>query len=900
MYFQMKRVRSLFFTPPLPPPAVEESFLLPVLAVNPVTLVPRETERGMFRKASKRNFRRRKSESSGEEDGPGPHQAACAAAQRLRRNRGLACTSKGAPAPGSPARACSSSSASESEEAAETRIECPRKEAERGVGIRDNSLLSFGCEKEAGEEEFQVKKTVNTILFAPHWKKEKQSDIVKDEVAPKVDEKARQDFIPSKIQKNNSLEEETMDGHTEIEEEFVSGVDESNTFGLAQYKMRSGGIPDSRYIQAARKERQMARTRGDFIPLHSLPRDDTSVPDEELLLSDDEFDDHEKQIDFTKTLKTQRQKMAEEIGLNESDNESLNVGEDDDDEQKLWEQQQIKRVKVFLSPFTETAHQLNTLIENKMLDNLKNLPAVNLEMVKKRLLNKLESLQEVHRSHHREREKIQESAESSQCAIEHLEAASDSGLRYRFYQEMRTYIKNLVNCFNEKIHLINELESEMHHLLQDQARKLLQCRQDDVQDESSDIWQLSNKGDVSSWSKDSTKTKQEHSKKREAKRAQREHLRKAAGKEADHHYGMSSDDEVSPVDLSEFHAKQDRILEESRKIFEDVHEDFCSVDNIFTKFRLWREKFPDSYHDAYIGLCLQKILNPLIRMQLIGWNPLKHDCSYLFEMPWISALEVYCHVEDEELNKRDKSDAMLLLTVIEKTVISKIEGFVIHVWDPLSSSQTQSLVQICRKLDEEYDVFKDEQSKATQALRKCIIMRITMSVEEDIFIPLYPKSVLEDRSSIHSQFQERQFWSAVKLLGNILLWDGLLPEQILQDLSLDKLLNRYILLILQTSPPNAESIEKCEKIIECFPKCWFENVQGRSSIPQLEKLCKYLVQSIRRLYENDATTQNTDNNGREAIKEMLKMLVLIHALEQTETIINECKLEDLKWICPRK
>lgn len=75
----------------------------------------------------------------------------------------------------------------------------------------------------------------------------------------------------------------------------------------------AGEIPDARCIQAARKKRQRARAQADFIPLHSA-RDDTSVPDEESPISDDDLDDHEKRIDFTKALKTQRQKMAEDIG----------------------------------------------------------------------------------------------------------------------------------------------------------------------------------------------------------------------------------------------------------------------------------------------------------------------------------------------------------------------------------------------------------------------------------------------------------------------------------------------------------------------------------------------------------------------------------------------------------
>lgn len=71
----------------------------------------------------------------------------------------------------------------------------------------------------------------------------------------------------------------------------------------------------------------------------------------------------------------------------------------------------------------------------------------------------------------------------------------------------------------------------------------------------------------------------------------------------------------------------DNILEESRKIFEDVHEDFCDIRKILLKFQEWKEKFPDSYGDAYISFCLPKLLNPLIRVQLINWSPLEVGVS---------------------------------------------------------------------------------------------------------------------------------------------------------------------------------------------------------------------------------------------------------------------------------
>ncbi|XP_007901492.2 intron Large complex component GCFC2 isoform X1 [Callorhinchus milii] len=706
-----------------------------------------------------------------------------------------------------------------------------------------------------------------------------------------------------KVQRRPSSDEEAEETSTESEEEFKSTVHEDtrivkDSSGLG--KLQPGEIPDTKYIQAARKRRETARKRADFIPLDSLAKDDSSmspVRDDDPI-NDDELDDHERRIDFTEGLKTQRQRMAEEIGVNESDESFEGEYEDEEeDDQKLWEEQQIKRVNIsqLAGRDVDTEPRRNM---RRMLNTLESLPPIRLETVKKQLTNRLESLQEVYRSHQREHEKIQSSTESSMNTIEQLEDASDTNRRYKFYREMGTYVQNLTNCLSEKILLINELESAMHHLLRQQATRLLQRRQEDVQDESTSIQQLSNKANGNTQSHaDCIEEKQCRIERRMTQRAQRQQRRKVTGKEADHRDGMSSDDEVPPDDLIDFNEKKDQILTESKTIFEDVHEDYCSADRILAKFGFWRHNFPASYYDAYIGLSLPKILNPLIRAQLIAWNPLEAGCSDLVGMPWVSAVEQFCHDEAEEYQRKENSDMKLLSTVIEKTIVPKIEGFIIHVWDPLSSSQTQNFVQLCAELKEEFAVFKDE-SKATQMLSKSIIMRIRISVEEDVFIPLYSKSVLEDRTSAHSVFQERQFWSAVKLLGNIFQWDGLLPEQVLQEVGLDKLLNRYILLALQMSLPGPDNIEKCKKVINCFPPHWFEELKTQQTLPQLESLCRYLLQSIRAAYKNGGQSEESSSN-RKAIEEMVKMLAQISAVDHTKRIIDECKLEDLKSILER-
>lgn len=67
----------------------------------------------------------------------------------------------------------------------------------------------------------------------------------------------------------------------------------------------------------------------------------------------------------------------------------------------------------------------------------------------------------------------------------------------------------------------------------------------------------------------------------------------------------------------------DNILKECQGIFTDVQDDFSDVKQILSRFNEWRVSFPDTYTNAYISLCLPKLLAPLIRHQLIGWNPLK-------------------------------------------------------------------------------------------------------------------------------------------------------------------------------------------------------------------------------------------------------------------------------------
>lgn len=73
-----------------------------------------------------------------------------------------------------------------------------------------------------------------------------------------------------------------------------------------------------------------------------------------------------------------------------------------------------------------------------------------------------------------------------------------------------------------------------------------------------------------------------------------------------------------------------------------------------------------------------------------------------------------------------------------------------------------------------------------------------------------PHRQLENPSSLHLQFYQCQFWKAVKLFSNILLWQGVLPggDASIVGLAVDGLLNRYLLLALQNLPPSVKAVDK--------------------------------------------------------------------------------------------
>ncbi|XP_057677213.1 PAX3- and PAX7-binding protein 1 [Corythoichthys intestinalis] len=829
------------------------------------------------------------------------------------------------------------------------------KDNATALGPTKGSLLSFDDEEEEeGPDVFRVKKSNHSKKIVKQLKKEYKEDlekcgVVKTEAAPQPFVTVKEEVV---IKVENEVGEEEMDVDSADEQKedakgsqgqrSSSGNNTGATFNTLSSlsTLRPGEIPDAAFIHAARKRRQLARELGGDAPLVETETPKKRLAQEDQDGSDDE-DGEEKRIRFSGVRnKTQRQKIAEEIGIEGSDDEALDGGHDE--EVSRWEQEQIRKgISIPQVQPEETPAYYQNSYETQPYGSGYNMPftygvmpqqagkppgptdgaaahfglsvsdlaPVSIDLVKKRLQDRLGHMRIGHKANLNRYTEIQEDLASSESAILQLDGSSnDNADQYQFLQEMRGYVGDLLECFGEKVPVVEELEAAMHQLLRQRASRLVQRRQDDIKDESAEFASLSNKAvmapSLDSFGRDRTlyqeSSRQRRIAEREARRARRRQAREQNGKWAEHKEGLSSDDEETSTDITGFDTEHDRITRECKKVFEDVLEDFHSLDYIKSQFEVWRRDYAECYKDAYIGLCLPKLFSPLVRLELIAWNPLEAQCANFEYMLWFESLLFYGFKENSKLQKGD-SDIGLLPAIVEKVILTKLTVLSEQVWDPLSNSQTTRLVGFIRRLMKGYPTVLHGDNQYTRELLKTVVLRVRRTLDEDVFQPLYPKNLLENKNGGPYLFYQRQFWTCVKLLRNILQLEGIVSTSCLKDLALDSTLNRYILSALQTTDASEDNVLKSQKVVYCLPTQWFAGLKGQQTLPQLEPLCRYLVHLANSLYRSSLGASDIERRiTKDHVKEVIKMLVHVKAVDHIISVAAEQGIKDIKSLLETK
>ncbi|XP_034937279.1 PAX3- and PAX7-binding protein 1 isoform X2 [Chelonus insularis] len=611
--------------------------------------------------------------------------------------------------------------------------------------------------------------------------------------------------------------------------------------------LESGCIPDAAMIHAARKKRQKARELGtDFIPIEEITEDKGKS---RLIREDDHdrSDDDESQDRIDMSINTEaRDKekrreafLASQVPIKLSDDESEHGNEEEE-----WEAQQIRKgvtgAQIAAAQQDSIMQQQYTMGMNS--GQLVGGTGVPLEMVLmpapppppciqppdptkivaispqeiiEKMRTRVSSLIQVHRKYQQDHVQLEDELKQT------LKELDEGGLRapqlaqrFRYYQELRGYVTDLVECLDEKLPMVIGLEKRWLDLYGERASELMERRRQDTRDQAEEISSAARGQTARRGPEDDARVRR--ATEREGRRARRRRARELISNIPKHIDGMSSDDEVTEQQNLAFKQAKEEIDDESKEVFSDVMDDFCTIRGILSKLESWRETDMEAYTEAYVSLCIPKIISPIVRLHLITWNPLMESTD-LERTKWYNSLLLYAldQKESEESLKSDP-DVRLIPLAMEKVVIPKLTLIVEKIWDPMSTSQTLRLVGTVRRLVMDYPNL-NETSKPLQSLFNAILDKIKSAVENDVFIPIFPKQILDPK---HIFFQ-RQFTMAVKLLRNLLSWQGLLGDAQLKNLALSSLLNRYLLAGLRVSPP-IDALSKANVIMSTLPRAWLQ------------------------------------------------------------------------------
>ncbi|KAI6242430.1 T-SNARE coiled-coil-like proteiny domain-containing protein [Aphelenchoides fujianensis] len=237
-------------------------------------------------------------------------------------------------------------------------------------------------------------------------------------------------------------------------------------------------------------------------------------------------------------------------------------------------------------------------------------------------------------------------ADNRESIAKMTEANARLERNFQLFQEIRFFVSNVLNCLNEKVPEINEIETAMFELWRTRADDLARRRAEF-----------------------------------------RTPRRFGHGHRAQGGWDDAAEESVLPQTFGDSTAK---ILERAATIFEDTANEYCDVGLIVRRFVDWQQTDPQSFADAFIAECLPKILGPFVRIDLLDWNPLLPKKGELSSMLWYQEI-LRLGFNNEGIDPNDPFVVNLIPDCVEKIVLPKLTKLVAEQWDPHSSAQTERL-----------------------------------------------------------------------------------------------------------------------------------------------------------------------------------------------------------------
>ncbi|KAI1307876.1 hypothetical protein EDD11_004378 [Mortierella claussenii] len=723
-----------------------------------------------------------------------------------------------------------------------------------------STALSFGDEEQDAEDTFKVKKSSASRRLALNKGTKEDEDL------------DRQPTIASRatIGNSTSYSKEALE---ELRRSTLSTTPSSHSHGASSESLTEekfptllGGptiIPDAHAIHLAKKKREQMRLRNDqeeeeFISLAGGD-DDTITEEKNTRLvreEDDEMDDGEADLENVLgdklALGSKAERRAQKIKRDARKELIDNMDEDEEDEQETreWEMQQIRNAGVVKKGAKKNRSE-GPIQKGVTFPTVTQIP--NIANVRKRLQGHLDNLRNLHSQHTKQLDQIRrEEADIMLRAAESDDAMTKAGARYTFFQELRSYCRNLAAFFEEKFPELETIEQEYRSMLSDRTKLVVERRVLDLKDDLADFANVVDDDEriIKATRKDEPSEVDEFGrsvgvdphaarKRRRSERVRRHIQRRHArtdveadgfsqtAKDAESHEGLSTDDELGAGDERELGEAVTELEERRVNIFKEVGPEFRSIEAVKKHFQAWKTVYPSDYNKAYGGLLLPLVFDFFVRQETCLWNPLRVRQDFS-EQSWHGAVSTYMiapksssHMYSDSESDRDDDeeedmDKDLMSKVVAKSLCPKITQFISAGGvDLYSSRQTRCLKAIVDQLLDYVDKKDSKMEQLLKATQQAILM--TAETHRNQFIeaaqPLTPRHIL---TSEGQEARERYLWKTIGLFRNLMQLRRFVPAGAVDTHVVDGLLHDCILRLLEGD--DKDSVAKYQTIFQALPQ----------------------------------------------------------------------------------
>ncbi|KAK3825829.1 MAG: nineteen complex-related protein 2-domain-containing protein [Benniella sp.] len=726
---------------------------------------------------------------------------------------------------------------------AETTAVTPKKVKKKTT----STVLSFGDEEQGSEDAFKVKKSAASRRLILN---KGRDDAISDQ--PTITSRAT-------VGNSTSYSKEALE---ELRKSTLSTTPSSRHHGASENAFEETPqiprgattiIPDAQTIHLAKKKREQMRLRNDleeeeFVSL--IGGDDNTiveVKDTRLVREeDDDMDDGEADLEKVMgdklELGAKAQRQAEKLKRN-ARKELIDMDEDEEDQEETreWEMQQIRNAGI-VNAGSKSKSRSTPEHRGVIFPAVTQIP--NIAKVRSRIHGYLENLKEQHSQHTKQLEQIRrEEAEIILRSADAEEAMTNASLRYTFFQELRSYCRNLAAFFEAKFPELEAIEQEYRSMLSDRTKLVVERRRLDLED---DLAEFANVVDDESAGKgrkddvppevdefgrsvgvDPLAVRKRRRAERERRRTQRQQSKQSqhleGSKEVKDHEGLETDDELGAGDEREL---GDAVMElENRRttIFQEVGSEFRSIEAVKKHFQAWKTNYPEDYNKAYGGLLLPLVFDFFVRQETCLWNPLRVERD-ISEQSWHRTVSAYAIVHpsnnahsDSEDDREDAEDMdkELMSKVVAKSVCPKITQFIAAGGvDLYSARQTRCLKAI---LDQLLDYVDKKDNKMDQLLKATLQAILnTAKTHRDQFMeaaqPLTPQHILTAQGH---EAKERYLWKTIGLFRNLMLLRRFVPNGSMDTQVVDGLLHDCILRLLEGD--DKDNVAKYQMIFQALP-----------------------------------------------------------------------------------